>query len=95
MTNRELRPLGEWLARGGLADLVAAARDRSALTEAIRGLLPAAEARELVAAHWDEAGALVLSVRSGAWAARLRYRQDGLGAERIRIRVAPPTGLQS
>ena len=91
MTNRELRPLGQWLASGELAGLVAAARDRSALTQAVRALLPPEEARELVAAAWADDGALVLSVTSGAWAARLRYRQSQFDAERIRIRVSPPT----
>jgi len=42
-----------------------------------------------VAAHWDQE-TLVISVSSGAWAARLRYRQSALGAERVRVRVAPP-----
>lgn len=90
MTNSKLCSLGDLLARGELTALVAHARERSALAEAVRAKLPAAEARELVGAHWDEAGRLVLSVRSGQWAARLRFRQGELGAEQVRVRVAPP-----
>ncbi|HMB74554.1 MAG TPA: DciA family protein [Gammaproteobacteria bacterium] len=89
MTISELRALGDLLSGGELAGLVAGARERSALTRAVRDLLPAAEAHEVVAAHWDQE-TLVISVSSGAWAARLRYRQSALGAERVRVRVAPP-----
>ena len=89
MTNRGLCSLDELLRRGDLASLVAGARARSALTEAIRALLPEEEARRLVAAHRDADGTLVLSVDSGAWAARLRYTQAELGAERVRVRVVP------
>ena len=90
MTIRRFRSLSDLLSGGELAGLVAGARERSALTEAVRALLPPEEAREVVAAHWDDEGTLVISVRSGAWAARLRYRQSTLGAQRVRIRVAPP-----
>jgi hypothetical protein len=89
MTNSRLCSLEDLLGRGELAGLVADARERSALLDAVRALLPAAEAGELVGAHRDEAGRLVLSVRSGTWAARLRFRQSELGAERVRVRVAP------
>lgn len=77
------------MGRGELAELLAGARDRSALADTVRALLPAAEAQELVGAHWDDDGRLVLSVRSGTWAARLRFRQAELGTERVRVRVAP------
>jgi hypothetical protein len=90
MTNSRLCSLEELLQRGELTRLVAAARERSALTDAVRALLPAEEARELIGAHWDPEGRLVLSVRSGAWAARLRFRHSELGAEHVRVRVAPP-----
>ena len=90
MTIRRFRSLDELLSGGELAGLVAGARERSALTQAVRALLPPEEARQVAAAHWDAEGTLVLSVRSGAWAARLRYRQNELGAGRVRIRVTPP-----
>jgi hypothetical protein len=90
MTIRRFRSLDELLSGGELAGLLAGARARSALTKAVRALLPPEEAREVASAHWDADGTLVLSVRSGAWAARLRYRQNELGAGRVRIRVAPP-----
>ncbi|MGD8325266.1 MAG: DciA family protein [Gammaproteobacteria bacterium] len=90
MTNSRLCSLEDWLGRGELARLVAGARERSALADAVRALLPAEEARELVGAHWDDDGRLVLSVRSGTWAARLRFRQTELGADNVRVRVAPP-----
>lgn len=90
MTAPGFHSLSELLRRGELAGLVADARERTALTAAIRALLPPEEAREVVAAHWEPSGTLVLSVRSGAWAARLRYRQSELGAQRVIVRVAPP-----
>jgi len=90
MTNSKLCSLGDLLARGELTALVAHARERNALANAVRAKLPAAEAKELVGAHWDETGRLVLSVRSGQWAARLRFRQAELGTEHVRVRVAPP-----
>ena len=90
MTNRRLCSLEDLLQRGALTTLVADARERSALTAAVRALLPAQEADELIGAHWDSDGRLVLSVSSGAWAARLRFRQAELGAEHVRVRVAPP-----
>jgi len=89
MTNRSLCSLDELLRRGDLAGLVAGARERSALTAAIRALLPADEARRLIAANRDADGTLVLSVDSGAWAARLRYTQAELGTDRVRVRVVP------
>jgi len=88
MTISRFRSLGDLLGGGELAGLVAGARERSALTEAVRALLPPQEAAEVVAAQWDGDGTLVLSVRSGTWAARLRYRC--LGQQRVRVRVAPP-----
>jgi len=90
MTNSKLCPLEDLLARGELARLVAGARERSALTTAVRAMLPAEDAARLSGAEWDDQGRLVLTVRSGTWAARLRFRQAALAAERVRIRVAPP-----
>lgn len=90
MTISRFRSLGDLLSGGDLAALVAGARDRAALTQAVRAMLPDSEAREVLAAQWDADGTLVLSVSSGTWAARLRYRQTELGAQRVRVRVAPP-----
>lgn len=89
MTNRGLCSLGDLLRNGDLAGLVAGARERSSLTEAIRALLPPEEARRLVAAHRDADGTLVLSVDSGNWAARLRFTQADIGEQRVRVRVVP------
>jgi hypothetical protein len=89
MTNSRLCSLEQLLSHGELAGLVADARERAALTAAVRALLPSEEAEQLVGAHWDDEGRLVLSVSSGTWAARLRFTQSELGAQRIRVRVAP------
>lgn len=90
MTHSRLCSLEDLLGRGELAGLVAAAREKSALLAAVRALLPPAEAEQLVGAHWDDQGRLVLAVSSGNWAARLRFRQAELGTEHVRVRVAPP-----
>jgi hypothetical protein len=94
MTTAGFTPLGQLLRGGELAALVGGARERSALTQAIRELLPPEEAGAVVGAHWENEGTLVLSVNSGAWAARLRYRQTSLGAQRVRVTVAPPSESQ-
>jgi predicted nucleic acid-binding Zn ribbon protein len=89
MTNSRLCSLEDLLGRGDLASLVSGARERSALKAAVCALLPPAEAEQVIGAHWDDDGRLVLSVSSGNWAARLRFRQAELGAEQVRVRVAP------
>jgi hypothetical protein len=71
---------------GRLRDEAAA---RRAFLEDIKALLPADEARHLVAASTDPAGRLVLSMDSAAWAARVRYRARELGRDRVRVRVMP------
>lgn len=76
---------------GNLADLATEARRRESLTERIRGLLPIDEAVHLVAADSTEAGELVLMMDSSVWAARVRYRAEELGAQRLRVRVLPQT----
>jgi hypothetical protein len=43
----------------------------------------------LVAANATDTGELVLMMDSSAWAARVRYRAEDLGAERLRVRVLP------
>jgi len=89
MTNRGLCSLGDLLRSGDLAGLVSGVRERTALTESIRALLPPEEARRLVSAHRDADDTLVLSVSSGNWAARLRYTQTHIGGRRVRVRVVP------
>ncbi len=89
MTNKRPRSLAELLKTGNLADLAAEARRRESLTERIRGLLPTAEAAHLVAASTADTGELVLTMDSSVWAARVRYRAEDLGAERLRVRVLP------
>ena len=91
MTAKHPRSLAELLKTGNLADLAAEARRREGLTERIRGLLPSDEAAHLVAVHTIDTGELVLTMDSSAWAARVRYRAEDLGAERLRVRVLPQT----
>ena len=91
MTNPRPHRLAELLRTGSLADLAAEARRREGLTERIRALLPADEAAHLVAANLAESGELMLMMDSSVWAARVRYRADELGAERLRVRVLPQT----
>ena len=89
MTAKRPRSLAELLKTGNLANLAAEARRREGLTERIRGLLPTAEAAHLVAANISDTGELVLTMDSSVWAARVRYRAEDLGAERLRVRVLP------
>jgi hypothetical protein len=91
MTSKRPHSLSELLDTGSLADLAAEARRRESLTERIRSLLPANEAAHLVAANRTEAGELVLMMDSSVWAARVRYRAEELGTERLRVRVLPRT----
>jgi phosphoserine phosphatase len=85
-------PFTDLLARGDLGRLAAEARKRRATTEEVRLKLPAAEARELVAAHREDDGTLTLVMSSAAWAARVRYLAAELGVPRLKVRVAPPGG---
>lgn len=89
------RSLAELLASGALGALAEEAERRRALTARIRASLSEAEAAHLVAAGIDPDGGLVLTMDSGAWATRVRYRFAGEG--RIKVRVAPAggTGAQS
>ena len=91
MTTQHPRSLAELLKTGSLADLAVEARRREGLTERIRGLLPAEEAAHLVAVHAMDTGELVLTMDSSVWAARVRYRAEDLGEERLRVRVLPQT----
>ena len=90
MSNKHPRSLAELLETGNLADLAAEARRREGLTARIRGLLPSDEAAHLVAANATDSGELVLMMDSSVWAARVRYRAEDLGADRLRVRVLPP-----
>lgn len=92
MTEPRPHSLSELLDTGDLADLATEARNRASLTARIRALLPTDEAAHLVAASLNEAGELLLMMDSSAWAARVRYRADELGATRLRVRVLPPSG---
>lgn len=92
MTKPRPHSLSELLSTGSLADLAAEARRREGLTARIRALLPADEAAHLVAANLNEAGELLLMMDSSVWAARVRYRADELGVNRLRVRVLPLTG---
>jgi len=92
MERDKLEPLGAVLAAGSLGRLAAEARARRETTERIRRLLPPEEGRELVAAHVEADGSLMLLMSSAAWAARVRYRGAELGATALRVRVAPRGG---
>ena len=80
---------------GNLGELVAEAQRRQNLTERIRDLLPADEAAHLVSASTDSGGVLVLVMDASVWAARVRYRAENLGRDRIKVKVVPRTGLSS
>jgi hypothetical protein len=84
------RKIAELFDSGALGALADQARSRRTITERVRVQLPAAEAAELVAAHLEDDGTLVLAMSSAAWAARVRYRSDLLEAVRVRVCVAPP-----
>lgn len=82
------RRLGHLLKQGNLGNLTAEARQREALVTEIRRKLPAAEAAELLAAHREPDGELILTMSSPAWAARVRYRAKDIGESKLRVRVA-------
>jgi hypothetical protein len=81
------RRLADLLAAGRLADLAREAGRRRDLTERVRALLPAEEAAHLINAGRNAAGELVLTMDSGAWAARARYLD--LGGGTVRVKVQP------
>ncbi len=82
--------IGDLLSRGELKSLADEARQRQTLTARIRSLLPADEAAHLVSAGVDDGGKLTLLMDSSVWAARVRYRAEELGAEKLTVRVSPP-----
>ena len=86
--------IADLLSRGDLRSLADEARQRESLTSRIRSLLPADEAAHLVSAGLNDAGKLTLLMDSPVWAARVRFRAEELGAEKLAVRVLPP-GRQS
>ena len=78
------------LSRGELRSLADEARQRESLTERIRSLLPADEAAHLMSAGHNDDGQLILLMDSSAWAARVRFRAEELGTEKLIVRVLPP-----
>jgi len=92
MVQDRTRPLAELLAGGPLGELARQARSRRALTDRVRAELPAELAAHLVSAATNDAGEIVLSMASAAWAARARYALQVLGDQPIRIKVSPCGG---
>jgi hypothetical protein len=88
----EPRHLSELLRQGSLADLAQEAERRRMETASVRRLLPAEEAAHLVNAATNDAGELVLTMDSPAWAARVRYCVSGLPNKMVRIGVLPRGG---
>ncbi len=92
---KKLQPLAALLQSGDLGELVAEAQRRQNLTERIRDLLPADEAAHLVSASTDSGGVLVLVMDASVWAARVRYRAESLGHDRVKVKVIPLPELPS
>lgn len=92
MAGDDPQPLARLLQTGQLGKLAAEARSRRGLAERIRSLLPAEEAAHLVSAGIGNADELVLIMDSSVWAARVRFRAQGLGYQRIKVKVQPPSG---
>jgi hypothetical protein len=82
------KSLGDLLQSGSLGTLAEQGRQRRELTARIRAALPPDEARHLVAAELDGSEELTLTMDSPEWAARVRYRAQGLGG-RVKVRVLP------
>lgn len=81
---------------GQLGSVLKRAREMDILTEKVRSLLSLELAENLESASLRDSGELVLLASSSAWAARLRFeatavletlRDDGLEADRCRVRV--------
>lgn len=82
------RSLGDLLESDSLRKLAEQGRQRRELTARIRAALPPDEAGHLVAAELGSGGELMLTMDSPVWAARVRYRAQGLGS-RVKVRVLP------
>ncbi len=89
MKSSNPQSLAQILRSGSLADVVGEAQRRRETTERVRRLLPADEADHLVGASVDAAGLLTIVMDSPVWAAKVRYRQEQLGAVDLRVKVAP------
>lgn len=89
MSDKAPKSLEELLASGRLAALGNEARRRRQTTEEIRALLPEDAAAHLVSATRLDDGGLLLTMDASAWAARVRYLADELGAARIKVKVSP------
>ena len=89
MTTKGPTALAELLHSGNLGRLTAESRRRRELAERIRELLPEEEAAHLVTAATDAEGRLVLVMDASVWAARVRYRAEDLGEDRIKVKVLP------
>lgn len=89
MTHRRPRHLADLFEAGNLAKIAQEAEKRLETTVRVRSMLPADEAKHLVSARFGPDGELVLAMDSAAWAAKVRYRQEQLGAKRLRVRVVP------
>ena len=89
MSIKDPQSLADLLSSGDLGQLAAEAERRRDLAERIRALLPADEAAHLVSASTDAEGELILVMDASVWAARVRYRAERLGRERIKVRVVP------
>jgi hypothetical protein len=61
-------------------------------TTSVRRLLPTEEAAHLVNAVTNDAGELVLTMDSPAWAARVRYCLEALPGKKVKIGVLPRGG---
>jgi hypothetical protein len=89
MDPKKPRNLAELLSSGELGQLADRARTRRATTAKIKALLPPEEAAHVVSAVPNSDGELVVVMDSAVWAARVRYRQESLGAKQLRVRVVP------
>ena len=89
MGTKDPRSLADLLHSGNLGELAAEAQRRRGLTDRVRALLPADEAAHLVSASTDSEGELVLVMDASVWAARVRYRAESLGRDRIKVKVIP------
>lgn len=83
------RRLADLLASGRLGHLTREAKGRRGLTDRIRTLLPADQAKHLISASTNDAGELILLMDASVWAARVRYSAKQLGVHRIRVKVLP------
>jgi hypothetical protein len=92
MPTRKPFEISQLLRSGELGKLAGRAAEREATTLAIRKLLPPDEAEHVVSASLTADGALVVAMDSSAWAAKVRYRREMLGVERLRVRVVPRRG---